>query len=170
MFAKSSCPGKNPAKTPKRMAMTCGRSAQFQSARPRGWRQRCVACGARNLGALVADRCFVGDHGPTIGGLTPAAHRNFRSLWSGKFAFHGRALPGSPPVRLSGPDRRATRCVPPLCYKPRGTFIADSTEMHRQNACCTSEGGSPVRGTPPCCPALLRRAMSDTAKSNMVIS
>ena len=166
MFIKSSCPGKNPAKTPKRMALTCGRSAHFQSARPRGWRQRCVACGARNLGALVADRCFVGDHGATIGGLTPAARRNFRSRGSGKFAFHGCARPGSPPARLSGPEGRAARCAPPLCYKPRVPFTADSIEMHRQNACCTSDGGSPVRGTPLCCPAVFRRAMRDTAKSN----
>jgi hypothetical protein len=101
--------------------------------------------------------------------LPPAARRNFRSRRSGKFAFHGRAQPGSPPVRLSGPEGRTTRCAPPLCYKPRGPFIADATEMDRQNACCTSDGGSPVRGAPPCCPAGIRPAMTDTAKSTTAI-
>ena len=160
---------KNPAKTPKRITRNVGRSAHFQSGRPRGRRQRCAAFGARNLGALVADRCFVGDHGATIGCLPPAARRNFRPRTSGKFAYQGGGMACKPPVRPSGPDRPGTRGVLPLCYKPRGPFIADSIEMDRQEACCTSDGGDPVRGAPPSCSVGLRRAMTETPKSTAAI-
>jgi hypothetical protein len=159
-------PGKNPAKTLKRMARNCGRPPHFQSKRPRGWRQRCMACRTRNPGAPVADRCIAGDHVATIGASAAAARRNFPPRTSGIFAFR-RFAPialtrPNPLVRLSDPDRPGRRRALPLCYKPRGPFIAHSTVMDRQNACCTSDGGRPVRGALPCCPECPCRPKTDT--------